>query len=139
MLAETLETLVIRKGSIPPGRQVNLPDSIAMHLIARGKIRPVSPARLESGELKLVYPVDNLAAVIVGLTKNDLELQKVLLLKHCQQYDPNTHFWALREKWEERSAILEYDSGMARDKAEQTAAQMYYLEAFLPELRAEKI
>lgn len=134
MLAEVLSQLATKKGTIPAGSQIVLPDKIAKQLIAERKIKPVSTARLESDELKMITPVDNLAAVIVGLTTHDLDLQKRLLLKHCQQYAPNTHFWALKEKWEEKAAILEYDSGMTREEAELTAAKMYFLEAFLPEL-----
>ncbi|SHJ67497.1 hypothetical protein SAMN02745165_02914 [Malonomonas rubra DSM 5091] len=135
MLAEVLSPLSTKKGTIPTGSQIVLPDKIANQLIAKRKIKPVSIARLEAEELRMITPVENLAAVIVGLTENNLELQKKLLLKHCQQYAPNTHFRALKEKWEEKAAILEYDAGMTREEAEHKAAQMYLLEAFLPELR----
>ena len=92
-------------------------------------------ARIENGELKLLYPADDLASIIVRLTREDLLLQKQLLLRHCQPYDPVTHFWILREKWVEKSAILEHCAGLIREEAELEAAKMYHLEAFMDELR----
>ena len=91
-------------------------------------------AKIENGELKLLCPADDLTSIIVGLTRNDLSLQKKLLLRHCQRYDPVTHFWTLRGKWEERAAILEYDAGLTREDAEVSAAEMYHLSAFMDEL-----
>ncbi len=142
MLVEVLERIDTRKGPLHPGRHVDIPASVVMRL--RDKVRVLSPpeaisdtATIEDGELKLLSPVDNLAAVIVGLTQNDLKLQKQMLIRHCQQYAPETHFWKLKEMWEERAAILEYDGGLTRHEAELEAAKMYHLLAFLDDLKGE--
>ena len=76
----------------------------------------------------------DLAAEIAKLTSDDDELQRRLLKEHCQAYAP-IHIWLLIEKWEERAAIIEHDRGLPRERAEEEAARLYRLLAFLPELR----
>lgn len=136
MLAEVLEPIETRQGRLEPGKVIDAPE-MAIRKLAH-KVRPLhrdSEACIEDGELKMLHPVPDLAAVIVGLTEDDLPLQKKLLRAHCTQYDPVTHFWALREKWEERAAIMEYDGGMSQEEAEYEAARQYHLLAFMDELK----
>ena len=89
---------------------------------------------LKGGKDLIARIVDDLAAEIVKLTSDDLDLQRQLLTENCQQYAP-THIWSLVEKWEERAAILQYDAGMPREEAELEAARKCRLEGFLDELR----
>ena len=93
-------------------------------------------ARIVNGELLLLHSVEDLAQVIVDLTKDDLPEQKRLLRLHCQKYKLVTHFWKLKEQWEERAAILEYDEGISREEAEYNAAERYHLLAFMDELKS---
>lgn len=145
MLAEVISSpLETTKGNLEPGSKVRLSESKTMQLQLWGRIRIIDPvkepfhfARIEDGELKLLYPTKDLASIIVGLTKNDLPLQKQLLRMHCQRYDPVTHFPDLKEMWEEKAAILEYCAGLPREEAEMEAAKMYHLETFMDELRVE--
>jgi len=92
-------------------------------------------AKIVNGEFICLLPVTDMAKTIVNLTENDLPLQKKLLIRHCQQYNPVTHFWNLREMWDERAAILEFEAGFSREEAETKAAEMYHLLAFMDELR----
>jgi len=95
---------------------------------------PAAVAWLQGGELRTTGPVEDLAAEIVKLTGDDLDLQRRLLLDHCEAYDDN-HLWHLFERWEERAAILEYEAGLSRHEAEKESARMYHLGAWLHELR----
>jgi hypothetical protein len=94
---------------------------------------PAPVAWIEGGELRTAGQVDNLAAEIVKLTSDNLDLQKRLLLEYCQPFQ-DTHRWRLVDQWEERSAILEYEAGLPRQEAEKEAARMYHLTAWLREL-----
>lgn len=94
---------------------------------------PTPRAWLQDGELRTTGPFPDLAGEIVRLTGDDLDLQRRLLVAHCQAFAP-THIWRLFEQWEERSAILEHDGGLPRTEAEHEAARMYHLTAWLPEL-----
>jgi len=91
-------------------------------------------AWLDGDGLQCRRPVPDLAAVIVRLTGEDLNLQRRLLVEYCEAFDDN-HIWHLIERWEERAAILEYDAGLPRHEAELEAARMYHLTAWLPDLR----
>ena len=141
--ALVLEPIQTRKGTLEAGMVIDVSQEAVRRL--QKKIRLVKPekskdrAKIINGELICLFPVDDLATVIVGLTENNLPLQKQLLLKYCQQYDPATHFWHQKEKWEEKAAILEYDAGLTRDDAEIKAAEMYHLLAFMDELKAQEI
>ncbi|MDY0270181.1 hypothetical protein [Trichloromonas sp.] len=95
---------------------------------------PAPVAWLQDGELRTTGPVGDLAAAIVRLTHNDLDLQRRLLVEHCEAFDEN-HIWRLFECWEERAAIMEHDGGLPRTEAEREAARMYHLTAWLPELQ----
>lgn len=138
MLAEVLEAIETRQGGLSIGDKIDISENIARKLGSKIRwLNQIERPRIENGELKLLHPANNLADIIVGLTENDLQLQKQLLLKHCQQYSPKTHFWRIKEQWEEKAAILEYDAGMNREEAEHEAAKMYHLLAFMDELLAE--
>lgn len=94
---------------------------------------PAPVAWIEGGELRTAGQVDNLTAEIVKQTGDNLDLQRRLLLEHCQAFQPS-HIWRLFEQWEERAAILEHDAGLPRQEAEKEAARMYHLTAWLREI-----
>lgn len=135
-----------RRGEIiPPDSIIEIPADIFQKLTDfvclvpdGGRDNPVKepPPRIwiENGELRSTGVFSDLASEIVKLTGNDLELQRRLLISHCQAYAP-THLWSLAEKWNERAAILEYDAGMNRQQAEEEAAKQYNLIAFLADMR----
>jgi len=91
-------------------------------------------AWLVNDELRTSGLFTDLAAEIVNLTTDDIDLQRQLLIEHCQAYGP-AYIGSLFEAWEERAAIMEYDGGMTRELAEIEAAKKYHLTAWLDELR----
>jgi hypothetical protein len=140
MLVEVLEPISTIHGFLTIGEIIRIPDSVAERL--SGKIKVISSlspkAEIIENELRLREPVKDLWKVIIELTRNDLKLQKQLLLQHCQRYS-STHFWAIKEKWDEKTAIIEYDGDCFRPEAQRLAAEMYGLTAFLPELQASSM
>lgn len=91
-------------------------------------------AWLEKVELRTLAPIPDLAAVIVALTGDNMNLQRRLLERHCQQFGA-THLWSRIEAWKRCVATKERRDGLSREQAEQEAAMEYYLTAWLPELR----
>lgn len=146
MLAVKVIKPFTRKGAlITPGTVLDIPDDILPKLA--GMVEPVKRAEkvvplrriwFENGELRIVGVYDDLAKEIISLTKDDLPMQRRLLMEHCQQFGP-AHIGRLFEAWEERAAIMEHDAGMTREQAEAEAAKGYHLTAWLDELRVNQI
>jgi hypothetical protein len=132
MRALVIKPLPTTKGIIPVGQIIEIPPALLEKL--RGKVAEIScqpEAWLtDKGELRTRGVVPDLAAAIVGLTTDNLALQRELLSRHCEAYDRNhiQHLWA---QWAERSAIMEHDGGLSRHEAEYQAAERLHLLAFL--------
>jgi hypothetical protein len=94
-------------------------------------------AWIDGGELKTLAGGVDLAPAIVTLTAGDLTLQRQLLERYVQTFGP-AHIGFLFEAWRERAAIMEHDGGMTKEQAEEKAARLYHLTAWLPELRGRE-
>ena len=134
MKALVIEPLPTTKGIIPAGQIIEISPTLLEKL--KGKVEAIpSPQASEAwltdtGELRSRGVIDDLAAVIVGLTADNLPLQRELLAQHCEAYDRH-HIGRLWELWEERAAIMEHDGGASRHDAEYQAAERLHLLAFL--------
>ena len=119
------------KGIIPAGRIIEIPPALLKRL--QGKVTPLSQPEAwltNNGELRTRGVVHDLAAAIVGLTSDNLPLQRELLTRHCEAFDRH-HIEHLWEQWAERAAIMEHDGGLSRQDAEYQAAERLHLLAFL--------
>ena len=139
MKALVIEPFPTTKGIIPTGQIIEISPALLEKL--KGKVEallsPQAPEAwlTETGELRTRGVIDDLAAVIVGLTADNLPLQRELLARHCEAYDRH-HIDQLGELWEERAAIMEYGGGLSRHDAEYQAAERLHLLAFL-DIRAD--
>lgn len=96
--------------------------------------KPTFHAWLEGDTLHTTGVTDDLAGEIIRLTADDLPLQRRLLKLHCGRY--SGPWWErLRERWEERASIMQYDGGLTKDDAEYQAAVCLRAEMFIDELR----
>jgi hypothetical protein len=136
------KSFMLKDKVVKAGTLLKLPES-AVSLLA-GMVEPVEDslpettrAWLENGELRTRGYIPDLAGEIVRLTQGNLDLQKALLMRHCEHYDHH-HIWRLQEAWEERAAIMQYDGGLSREDAEIKAAACLHLTAFLNDLRGDK-
>lgn len=92
-----------------------------------------------TGELRTIgvfpgeWPDGGLTPEIIKLTHENLPLQ-AKLLRQCVGRYSGPQWKSLVEDWEERAAIMQFDGGMSRAQAEQEAARLCGLEAFLSEL-----
>jgi len=121
------------------GAIIEVPPDVAEKLGNRIEpIREPGSAWLENGELRTSGYIADLPSAICGLTEGNLPLQRILLQRHCEAYDPN-HFWALAEEWEERTAIMKHDGGLPQDEAEIKAARLLNLIAFIDDLRGTEV
>jgi len=119
------------KGIIPAGRIIEIPPALLKRL--QGKVTPLSQPEAwltNNGELRTRGVVHDLAAAIVGLTSDNLPLQRELLTRHCEAFDRH-HIEHLWEQWAERAAIMEHDGGLSRQDAEYQAVERLHLLAFL--------
>jgi hypothetical protein len=134
MKAQVIEAFPTTKGIIPVGQIIEISPALLEKL--KGKVElipsPQEPKAwlTDAGELRTRGVVDDLAAVIVGLTADNLPLQRELLSRHCEAYDPH-HIVRLWELWEERAAIMLHDGGLSQQDAEYQAAERLHLLAFL--------
>ena len=139
MKARVIESFQTKKGMIHAGMIIEIPSALLEKF--QGKVEeihfPVADVKpepeawlTESGELRTLGAIDNLAAEIVRLTANNLSLQRELLIRHCQAYD-RRHIGRLWEEWEERAAIMEHNGGLSREDAEYQAASRLHLLAFM--------
>ena len=95
---------------------------------------PSFRAWLQDDALMTSGVTDDLAGEIVKLTTDDLPLQRRLLKLHCGIY--SGPWWSrLVERWQERTAIMVCDGGLAKEEAEYQAAVCLRAAAFLDELR----
>lgn len=136
-----------RRGELQlPGSTIEVPESMLQKLTgyvqavatadsyAPKDWRPEPKAWLtDFGELRTQGVFDDLAEEIIRLTTDNLPLQAKLLRERCGDY--SGLYWENKvEEWEERAAIMQYDGGMKREQAEEEAARLYGMEAFLDEL-----
>lgn len=138
MRALVIEPFPTARGIIPAGRIIEIPPALLEKL--QGKVTPLSQPEAwltETGELRTRGVVPDLAAAIVGLTSDNLPLQRELLTRHCEAYDRHhiEHLWA---QWAERAAIMECDGGLSRHEAEYRAAERLHLLAFLEDRAAAR-
>ncbi|WP_298439198.1 hypothetical protein [Geobacter sp.] len=134
MRALVIEPFPTTKGIIPAGQIIEISPALLEKL--NGKVEAISSPQApeawltETGELRTRGVIDDLAAVIVGLTADNLPLQRELLARHCEEYDRH-HIGRLWDLWEERAAVMEHDGGLSRHDAECRAAERLHLLAFL--------
>jgi hypothetical protein len=96
--------------------------------------KPTFHAWLEGDTLHTTGVTDDLAEEIIKLTTDDLPLQRRLLKLYIGTY--SGPWWErLRERWEERASIMQYDGGLTKDDAEYQAAVCLRAEMFIDELR----
>jgi hypothetical protein len=129
--ALVIEPFPTARGIIHAGRIIEIPPALLEKL--QGKVTPLSQPEAwltENGELRTRGVLLDLAATIVGLTSDNLPLQRNLLARHCEAYDRH-HIEQLWELWEERAAVMEHDGGLSRHEAECQAAERLHLLAFL--------
>jgi hypothetical protein len=119
--ALVIEPFPTTKGIIPAGRIIEIPPALREKL--KGKVevipfpQPPEAWLTDIGGLRTRGVIDDLAALIVGLTADKLSLQRELLARHCEAYNRH-HIGHLWEQWAERAAIMEYDGGLSRQDAE---------------------
>lgn len=155
MRCEVLKTFKRRGEPQLPGSIIEVPQDVIVKLAGYVRIlanssadshpsadwRPEPRAWLtETGELLTIgvfpgeWPDGGLAPEIIKLTFDNLPLQ-AKLLRECVGRYSGPKWKALVEDWEERAAIMQFDGNKSRAQAEQDAAKLYRMEAFLPELR----
>ena len=134
MKALVIESFPTTKGIIPAGRIIEISPALLEKL--KGKVEAITSLQeprawlTDTGELRTRGVFDDLPAVIVCLTADNLPLQRELLTRHCEAYDRH-HIGRLWELWEERAAVMEHDGGLSRRDAEYQAAERLHLLAFL--------
>ena len=134
MKARVIEPFPTTKGIIPAGQIIEIPQVLLEKL--KGKVEVITSPQepkawlTDTGELRSRGVIDDLASVIVGLTADNLPLQRELLTRHCEAYDRH-HIEYIWESWEERAAVMEHDGGLSRHAAEYQAAERLHLLAFL--------
>lgn len=131
MRALVIEPFPTARGIIPAGRIIEIPPALLEKL--QGKVTPLSQPEAwltETGELRTRGVVPDLVATIVGLTSDNLPLQRELLTRHCEAYDRH-HIGRLWELCEDRAAVMVHDGGLSRHDAECRAAERLHLLAFL--------
>ena len=88
------------------------------------------------GELRTTGVCDDMTAVIMDLTIDNLPLQAKLLRLHVARYS-EPHWKHLLVEFDERAGIFEFDGGLPRQEAEYRAAEILRCIAFLPELTGQ--
>lgn len=116
---------------VQKGTFIDIPEALLPSLV--GKV-----AYLADGELRTPRNVDDLEALIVGLTADDLALQRLLLMRHCEAFDQN-HIGGRWRAWERKTAAMVRNEGMSQGDAEREAARDLNLLAFLEEFRLGKV
>lgn len=123
----TLAKVGVSEKEVPQGSFIDISEAILPGLTGKG-------AYIKDGVLRVPCFVESLETLIVGLTADDLVLQKQLLLKHCQAFGSRNigNKW---KEWEKRVAAMELNGGISRDEAEFEAARKLNLLAFLADRR----
>ena len=117
-----------RKGvAVEVGSVLDVPTAMLPHLAAH-------VVWIDGEEIKTLAGGVDLAPAIVTLTADNLSLQRRLLETYVQAYSP-THIHFLFDAFGKQVAILQHDSGFSRKQAEEDAAKLYHLTAWLSELR----
>jgi hypothetical protein len=136
MRVRTIAVVTTPRGEIPPGKIITIPDEVLDRL--KGKVEPLRAVTVDgnawltlTGELRSSKPSADLAETICELTEDNLELQRKLLLRHCESFDRHhlPHLWEL---WAERAAIRQFDGGLDREESEHEAAKELHLLSFMP-------
>lgn len=131
MKVYTQATIEVAGHKVPKGTFIDIPETLLPSLA--GKV-----AYLLDGGLRTPRNVDDLEALIVGLTADNLALQRLLLRRHCEAFDQN-HIRGRWNAWERKTAAMVLDEGMSRGAAERDAARDLNLLAFLEEFRLGKV
>jgi hypothetical protein len=119
----TLVEIEIAEEQIPRGSFIDIPVDTLPDLI--GKV-----AYIMNGKLRVPRHVKSLETLIAGLTSEDLELQKQMLLQYCQPFSPN-HIHNKWDEWEKMASAMQSNEGISRDESELEAANKLNLMAFL--------
>lgn len=127
MKVYTQATIEIAGEEVPQGSYTELPEALLPNFA--GKV-----AYIKDGALRVPRHVNDLAALIAGLTSCDLPQQKLLLERHCEAFDRH-HIEAKWKEWEKRTAALERITGMSREEAEQEASRELHLLAIMENRR----
>lgn len=119
----TFVEIEIDGAGVPQGNFIEIHEAALPGL--SGKV-----AYIKDGVLRVPRHVESLEALIVGLTADDLVLQKQQLLKHCQAFGGRNigNRW---KEWEKRAEALMDNGGISREEAETEAARKLNLLAFL--------
>lgn len=118
-----LAPIEVEEKEVPKGSFIDIPETDLPRL--SGKI-----AYIKDGVLRVPLHVASLEDLIVGLTSDDLVMQKEFLTKHCQAFDGKS----IHNRWKElikRAATIEHDKQVSKDEAEIEAARELNLLAFL--------
>ena len=119
----TLEAIEVAEEQIPQGSFIDIPVDILPDLV--GKV-----AYIMNGKLRVPRHIKSLETLIAGLTSEDLELQKQMLLQYCQPFAPN-HIHNKWNEWEKMASAMQSNEGLSREEAELEAAKKMNLIAFL--------
>lgn len=128
MKVYTINAIEVDGKEVLRGSFIDISESIFPDLAGR-------VAHIRNGELRVPCFVESLEAIIVGLTSDDLALQKRLLLRHCQAFVSRNIATRWKE-WKKLAAALELDEGISREEAEVGAARKLNLLAFMAEREA---
>ncbi|AJY69783.1 hypothetical protein RW64_09345 [Geobacter sulfurreducens] len=130
MKVYTQATIEVAGHDVPKDTFMDISEALLPSLA--GKV-----AYLADGGLRTSRNVDDLEALIVGLTADDLALQRLLLMRYCEAFDQN-HIGGRWNAWELNTAAMVLNEGMVREEAELEAARDLNLLAFLEEYRLGK-
>lgn len=120
-----LATIEVSQKEVPQGSFIDIPEADLPGL--SGKV-----AYIKDCVLRVPHHVASLEAVIVGLTTDNLVMQKEFLIKHCQAFGIRyiDNKW---KEWEKRVTAMQLDKQVRREEAEIEAASELNLLAFLKE------
>ena len=116
----------VAEKEVPKGSFIDIPETDLPGF--SGKI-----ASIKEGVLRVPLHVASLEDLIVGLTTDDLVMQKEFLIKHCQAFDGKSIHNRWKE-WTKRAAAIELDKQVSKKEAEIEAARELNLLAFLDDL-----
>lgn len=130
MKVYTQATIEVAGHDVPKGTFIDIPETLLPSFA--GKV-----AYLADGELRTPRNVDDLEALLVGLTADDLALQRLLFRRHCESIDQNLIGGRWRA-WERKTAAMVLNEGMSRGEAEREATRDLNVLAFLEESRGDR-
>ncbi|MBK5275612.1 MAG: hypothetical protein JJE30_11240 [Desulfuromonadales bacterium] len=123
MKVYALATIEVANKEVPQGSFIDISETDLPDF--SGKI-----AYIKDGVLRVPRHVASLEELIVGLTTDDLVMQKQFLIKHCQSFNGKS----IQDRliaWTKRAASIELDKHVSKKEAEIEAARELNLLAFL--------